>query len=121
MEDLKFDNKIAVLLSTYNGEAYVQDQIKSVLRQTQDNWILYIRDDGSTDNTEDIVHRFIDDCLISITYVKFSLHVGKPVVDNKAIEYAKNELTLWCDSDDELLPNTVEKLSLAWNSIPNNQ
>ena len=110
-----------VITPTHNRADYLGRVYESLKAQTYRNFEWIIADDGSTDNTEDIAHRFINDCLISVTYVKFSLHVGKPVVDNKAVEYARNELTLWCDSDDELLPNTLEKLSLAWNSIPNNQ
>ena len=40
-------NKVAVLMSTYNGGSYVEEQIKSIYEQTQDGVKLYIRDDGS--------------------------------------------------------------------------
>lgn len=48
-------NKIAVLLSTYNGEKYLTEQIESILSQTYSNLDLFIRDDGSTDNTLQII------------------------------------------------------------------
>lgn len=41
----------AILLSTYNGERYLRDQIESILTQTSTDWRLYVRDDGSTDAT----------------------------------------------------------------------
>lgn len=38
---------IAILLSTYNGEKFVGEQIESIISQTNKDWHLYIRDDGS--------------------------------------------------------------------------
>ena len=52
-------DKIAILMATYNGEKYVSAQIKSILEQTYNNLDLIIRDDGSTDKTDDIVKSFI--------------------------------------------------------------
>jgi len=46
---------INVLLSTYNGEKYIQEQIRSVLSQKNCNVEFLIRDDGSTDNTMNII------------------------------------------------------------------
>ncbi|HJF47535.1 MAG TPA: glycosyltransferase, partial [Limosilactobacillus oris] len=45
-------------MSTYNGERYLKDQIQSILKQTYKNWHLYIRDDGSTDETRSIISKF---------------------------------------------------------------
>ena len=50
--------KVAILLSTYNGEKYLADQIKSIQRQTFKKWDLYVRDDGSTDNTVDQIKEY---------------------------------------------------------------
>lgn len=50
--------KVVVLLSAYNGEAHIGEQIESILNQTWDNIILYIRDDGSTDNTINIIKKY---------------------------------------------------------------
>lgn len=49
---------IAICMATYNGEAYVCEQIASILRQTCQNWILFIRDDGSTDQTPEILRQY---------------------------------------------------------------
>lgn len=43
--------KIHILLSTYNGERYLTEQLNSILKQNYQNFVLYIRDDGSTDRT----------------------------------------------------------------------
>ena len=50
--------KIAVLMSTYNGEKYVKEQIDSILLQKYVDVYLYIRDDGSTDDTVKIIHEY---------------------------------------------------------------
>jgi glycosyltransferase involved in cell wall biosynthesis len=43
--------KVAILMCTYNGQAYLKEQIDSFMAQTHQNWTLYISDDGSTDGT----------------------------------------------------------------------
>lgn len=50
--------KVAILMATYNGEQFIEKQIESILEQSYDNFTLYIRDDGSTDSTLDIIERF---------------------------------------------------------------
>lgn len=50
---------VAILLSTYNGEKYLERQIDSILRQSYNNFNLFIRDDGSTDNTNLIVNKYL--------------------------------------------------------------
>ena len=47
--------KVNILLSTYNGEQYLKEQVKSIQDQTYQNWQLLIRDDGSTDGTVEII------------------------------------------------------------------
>lgn len=57
-------NKILVLLSSYNGERYISDQIKSILNQKNVDITLLIRDDGSSDNTCKIIESFNDERII---------------------------------------------------------
>ena len=53
-----FCNRIAICLATYNGEPYIKEQIDSILTQTYHNWILFIRDDCSKDNTLSILQAY---------------------------------------------------------------
>ena len=48
-------DKIAILLATYNGAEYISEQIESILEQTYEDWMLYIHDDGSKDNTMEVI------------------------------------------------------------------
>ena len=49
---------IAILLSTYNGERYLQEQLDSILGQTYKNWRVLWRDDGSSDASRAIMEAF---------------------------------------------------------------
>ena len=49
---------IDILLATYNGEKYVRSQLDSILNQTEKNFRILIRDDGSTDNTIQILREY---------------------------------------------------------------
>ena len=51
-------SKVAILMSTYNGERYLKEQIESLLKQTYDNIEIFIRDDGSKDNTIGIIKEY---------------------------------------------------------------
>ena len=51
--------KIAILLSTYNGEDFLAEQLDSLLKQSYSNFIIIIRDDGSTDGTENIINHYV--------------------------------------------------------------
>lgn len=53
--------KVTVLMSSYNGEEYIREQIESVLSQENVNVNLLIRDEGSTDSTVDILKNYEDD------------------------------------------------------------
>lgn len=50
--------KVAIIMSTYNGERYIEEQLKSILNQTYKNIDIYIRDDCSTDGTVGIIEKY---------------------------------------------------------------
>lgn len=57
---MKFStHTVCILMATYNGEQYIREQIESILTQSYSNWVLYIRDDGSCDNTLSIIKTYI--------------------------------------------------------------
>lgn len=58
--------KVKVLLSAYNGEKYISQQIDSILQQTYDNIELYVRDDGSKDGTYAILEEYEKKALITL-------------------------------------------------------
>ncbi len=54
----KLDSRVAILMCTYNGASYLQEQLDSIRAQKYENWHLYVSDDGSQDATLDILNRF---------------------------------------------------------------
>ena len=83
--------KIDVLMTTYNGEKYLKEQIESILKQTYKNINLIISDDCSTDNTRDILKEYQDlDKRIKVAYHKKNEHISKTT--NDAIALAKSTI-----------------------------
>ena len=60
MESVKNNTKdsIAILMATYNGARFISEQIESILSQSNQQWHLYIHDDGSTDGTGAIADEY---------------------------------------------------------------
>ncbi|HFI0534436.1 TPA: glycosyltransferase, partial [Streptococcus suis] len=57
---MKSEVKVLIMLASYNGEKYIEEQILSIIKQDFKNWDLLIQDDGSTDNTVEIVRKFVE-------------------------------------------------------------
>ena len=52
------NNNIAIIMCTYNGERFLTEQLESFVRQTFSDWGLFVYDDGSTDNTSEVIAQF---------------------------------------------------------------
>lgn len=100
---------ISVCMATYNGEKYIKEQIDSVLCQLDLNDELIISDDGSTDNTLNILKKYNDD-RIKI----FNNENRKGVVGNfeNALNQAQGEYIFLSDQDDIWIEGKVEKCLL---------
>lgn len=61
-------NKISILMPTYNDAKYIKKAIDSVLEQSHENWELLICDDGSTDNTKEVINNYISNVNNKIKY-----------------------------------------------------
>lgn len=91
-------HSVGVILSTYNGEKYVEEQIESVLNQENVDVTLYIRDDGSTDNTVKILQKYKNNpnCYI---YIENNVGVANSFF-RLLIKTGKHEYYAFCDQDD---------------------
>lgn len=96
---------ITVLVTTYNCGVYIKQAIQSILNQTYKYFELLIIDDGSNDNTDEIVWSFNDD---RIRYIK-THHIGRSAALNMGLQDAKHELISFCDADDIIHPQKLEK------------
>ena len=100
---------IDILLSTYNGELFLSDQINSILQQTCTFWNLLIRDDGSKDQTRKIISKYIELYPGKITEIlDQNGNVGSPLSFSLLLEQSKSRYIMFCDQDDVWLENKVE-------------
>lgn len=94
-----------VLIPTYNCGKYVKGCIDSILTQKYTNYEILIIDDGSTDNTEDIIRGINDN---RIVYLKNDKNLGIVKTLNKGIEIAKGKYIARMDADDVMLGNRLQ-------------
>lgn len=101
---------ITVLTPTYNRALLLPQIYKSLIGQTSQNFEWLIVDDGSIDNTEQMVQSFIDDNRIVVRYYKKE-NGGKHSSLNFGVARAKGDHILILDSDDTLTPDAIEFIS----------
>ena len=114
---MKYQNTkpIAILLATYNSERFLREQLESLFAQTCQDFLLYVRDDGSTDRTPEILADF------TVCYP------GRIVLmDNQQsslgardsffwmLSHVESDYYMFCDHDDVWLP---EKIRLTWDKM----
>ena len=106
-----------MVIPTYNRADCVQVAIQSVLQQTYRNLEIIVCDDGSTDNTVEVVKSIqtVSELLIRIEILPYNL--GVSAARNRAIFSAQGELIAFLDSDDSWLP---EKLNKQVNFLDSN-
>ena len=99
---------VSIIMPAYNCRDYIEDSIRSVLRQTYANWELIIVDDCSTDGTAELIQTYsgID---ARIRPIYFSENRGTSVARNAAIELAEGKYLAFLDSDDLWEPDKLEK------------
>lgn len=109
---------LSILTSTWNRAGYLA-RVHSALRaQTCGDFEWIVADDGSVDETSDVVRALAEHSRFPVLYLKAEAHVGKARMDNEAIRRARGELVVWCDSDDMLAPDAVESFLATWQAIP---
>ena len=105
--------KIHILLSTYNGEQFLAEQIQSIQQQTVQDWKLLIRDDGSTDRTREIIRGFVArDSRIHWINENESKNLGVIKSFHNLAQFEEADVYFFSDQDDVWLPQKLE-LSLA--------
>lgn len=111
---------ITIFTSTYNRAYILPELYQSLQRQTCRDFEWIIVDDGSTDNTEQIVNEWISENILDISYIKVE-NGGKQRAINIGVQKAKGEYFWIVDSDDCLLDNSV-KIAQRWiDTLPKNE
>lgn len=99
--------KFSIIIPTYNRAAFLPKAIESVLNQTYTDWELIIVDDGSTDNTREVVSQYNDG---RITYI-YQQNSERSAARNNGIAHAKGDYVCFLDSDNVMQPNRLQLLA----------
>jgi glycosyltransferase involved in cell wall biosynthesis len=105
---------VSVVIPSFNMAAYLPDAVNSVLNQTYRNYELIVVDDGSTDNTAEVVDSFSN----KVNY-QYQENSGVSVARNQGIQLAKGDYIAFLDADDLWSPVKLERQIEALNRFPN--
>ena len=100
---------IAVIMSTYNGEKYLPQQLDSVLRQTLEDFILIIRDDGSSDGTVPLLRGYTDERIVLLEGKNVGPCRSFALLLQEAARRGAQQV-YFCDQDDVWLPDKLARM-----------
>ncbi|HOZ86521.1 MAG TPA: glycosyltransferase, partial [Bacteroidia bacterium] len=109
------NTKVSVLMPVYNASLYLEEAISSILNQSYSDFELIIINDGSTDNSLEIIERFSDTRIILVNNKKNS---GIINARNQGLQLAKGKYIANMDADDVSLPQRFEKQVKFLDSHP---
>ncbi|HEX2683847.1 MAG TPA: glycosyltransferase, partial [Ferruginibacter sp.] len=107
--------KISIIMPTWNRAAYIMESVESVLSQTYQNWELIIIDDGSEDNTEELISKVNDSRIRFHKRGKTGIGIRLKYV---GIEMSDGELIAFLDSDDLWAPTKLERQVAIFQEYP---
>lgn len=97
--------EVSVIIPVYNQAQFIDKAIKSVLKQSYQDFEIIVINDGSTDNTEAIVKGFID---FRIRYICHKNNSGVSEARNTGIRLSRGKYIALLDADDEFLPEKLD-------------
>jgi len=105
LEDKSCDDKVSIIVPIYNAEDYIEQTIDSFLRQTYKNIEIILVDDGSTDNTKNILNdKYGNIKNLKILYQK---NLGAPTARNKGLKNSSGKYIIFFDADDYMDNNYI--------------
>lgn len=110
---------LTIFTPTYNRAYTLPRLYESLCRQTNSNFIWSIVDDGSSDNTKDLVSQWQNEDKVNITYV-YQPNGGKMRAHNRGVKDCSTELFFCVDSDDYLEDDAVASIYTEWDRVGNN-
>ena len=103
----KLKSRVSIVLPTYNGVKYIRQSIDSCLNQTYRNIELIIVDDGSTDDTPEIIRSYKDKRMV---YLKHKKNRGLPKALNTGFENTTGDYLTWTSDDNFYDKKAIEKM-----------
>lgn len=113
-------NRITIFTPSYNREYCLHYLYESLCRQNCQDFIWLIIDDGSTDNTKELVDQWIVEDKIKIQYI-YKKNGGMHTAHNVAYDNITTELNICIDSDDRLAKNAIKNILSCWESVNDKQ
>lgn len=113
--------QITVFTPTYNRINLLERCYKSMQKQTDSNFIWIIIDDGSTDNTQEVVKSWINNNNAFQIEYYYKNNGGLASAYNEAISHINTELCVCIDSDDYMPDNAIEKILTFWKKNGSNK
>lgn len=111
----KYNPKVSILITTYNGAKYIAETIESIIKQSWQNWELIIIDDGSEDNTCEIITKIKDERIHLFKAGRVGIN-GR--IKNIGLQKVSGELIAFIDHDDLWHPSKLEKQITALQEYP---
>jgi len=106
---------LSIITPSYNRANTLRRLYDSLVAQTDKDFEWIVVDDGSADNTDELVAAFINENKISVSYYHKE-NGGKPSAHNLGVEKAQGELCVCLDSDDAFSPDAVEAVKQTWQN-----
>jgi glycosyltransferase involved in cell wall biosynthesis len=116
----KYQYVFTVFTPTYNRRHTLHRVYESLKAQTYRDFEWLIVDDGSTDNTCELVEQWQQENLVPIRYI-YQENSHKHIAFNRGVREAKGELFLTFDSDDSCEPQALDRFKYHWDAIPLDQ
>ena len=107
--------KYSIIIPVYNSEKYIEKCINSILEQTCENYEVIIVNDGSTDNSIEIIKQLLHEANIDWLVIDKE-NGGQGSARNLGIKYAKGEYLVVIDSDDYLMTTMLEVVNCVIES-----
>lgn len=107
--------RITIIMPSFNQAAFIEEAIQSVLAQKYPNLEFIILDGGSTDGSKEIIERYSN----YLTYWYSKPDNGQTDALIQGFQRATGELLGWVNSDDILMPNTLQNAAFLYNKNPN--
>lgn len=99
--------QIAILMATYGGGKYLKEQIDSIIHQTNTDWTLYIQDDGSKDNTLQIINSYSDSRIVLVDVGLIRQGAGMNFLS--LLNMVESDYYMFADQDDVWFSDKIEK------------
>jgi glycosyltransferase involved in cell wall biosynthesis len=109
--------KVDIIVPAYNAARYLPVAIESVVAQTFEDWRILLVDDGSTDNTADVVAPFVERLGVKLKYIR-QANKGLPAARNVAISHSSAEFLALLDADDVWLPSRLTESLKCFDGRP---